>query len=318
MSELLTKIQELNDEDNYYELIELVEALPKTEQTAEMIGLLGRAYNNICKYEKAEETLLSIKDEMNGDRVWNYRLGYAYYYMGKFEEAIECFKVFLEAEPEDEHVLWFVKHAGYKIEERANIAEYQKANGLPWLASEHKGEEPFTNFDIANFWEEDVAKKATPPSAEAIAEVERELGYKLPESYIKFMSVQNGGYSNNNVALTKNPTTWSGTHVVAQGFVPIAKESEEMMDSIITHTKFMVSEWGYPEIGIAIADTPTAGHDLIFLDYRECGKDGEPKVSHVDQEVNYRISVLAENFEEFIRNLFDEETFDEIIGDYDE
>jgi hypothetical protein len=53
---------------------------------------------------------------------------------------------------------------------------------------------------------------------------------------------------------------------------------------------FWVAEWGYPDIGIYIADCPSAGHDMIALDYR---RPGEPPVVHVDQEWGYQITVLA-------------------------
>ncbi|MEV4500189.1 hypothetical protein AB0J84_31410, partial [Micromonospora arborensis] len=47
---------------------------------------------------------------------------------------------------------------------------------------------------------------------------------------------------------------------------------------------------------IYIADCPSAGHDMIALDYRS---PGEPTVVHVDQEWNYQITDLAPNFETF-------------------
>lgn len=49
---------------------------------------------------------------------------------------------------------------------------------------------------------------------------------------------------------------------------------------------------------------------MVFLDYRECGTQGEPKVVHIDQEADYKITPLADNFEEFIRGLVSEKTFD--------
>src|SRR5699024_6214462 len=59
-----------------------------------------------------------------------------------------------------------------------------------------------------------------------------------------------------------------------------------------------------------ICDCPSAGHDMIFLDYRECGAQGEPKVVHIDQECDYKITHLADCFEEFIRGLVSEDEFE--------
>jgi hypothetical protein len=67
---------------------------------------------------------------------------------------------------------------------------------------------------------------------------------------------------------------------------------------------------GYPDIGIYVCDCPSAGHDMVYLDYRKNGKDGEPEVVHIDQELDYSITFLAENFESFIRGLIHESVYD--------
>ena len=43
---------------------------------------------------------------------------------------------------------------------------------------------------------------------------------------------------------------------------------------------------------------------MIFLDYRECGPTGEPKVVRVDQEGDYSITLLADSFGDFIKQLY--------------
>lgn len=66
-------------------------------------------------------------------------------------------------------------------------------------------------------------------------------------------------------------------------------------------SQFMIDDWEYPAIGVAICDCPSAGY--VFLDYRECGSQGEPKIVHIDQECDYKITPLADSFEGFIRGL---------------
>jgi hypothetical protein len=42
---------------------------------------------------------------------------------------------------------------------------------------------------------------------------------------------------------------------------------------------------------------------MVCFDYRACGPSGEPHVVVVDQVCDYQITIVAENFEAFIRGL---------------
>ena len=172
---------------------------------------------------------------------------------------------------------------------------------------------PFEGFDLSDFWEEpgDCARKnyiEPPPTAEVIRQVEKELGYKLPESYIVLMQVQNGGFSKKSAFPTSTPTSWADDHIAIEGFLSIGWDKTYSLCGRMG-SRFMIEEWGYPDIGIAICDCPSAGHDMVFLDYRECGPQGEPKVVHIDQEDDYYITPLADSFEAFTRGLVDEEEY---------
>ncbi len=172
---------------------------------------------------------------------------------------------------------------------------------------------PFEGFDLTGFWNEPngYARKnyiEPPPTAEVIRQMEKELGYKLPESYIALMQVQNGGFSKKSAFPTSTPTSWADDHIAIEGFLSIGWDKTYSLCGKLG-SRFMMEEWGYPDIGIAICDCPSAGHDMVFLDYRECGPQGEPKVVHIDQEDDYYITPLADSFEAFIRGLVDEEDY---------
>lgn len=172
----------------------------------------------------------------------------------------------------------------------------------------------FEGFDFTDFWHEcayaDKKYVSAPPTDELIAEIEAEIGYKLPASYIWLMKQHNGGYPNNTACPSECPTSWANDHVGINGIMGIGREKPYSLCGSMG-TAFWLEEWDYPDIGVAVADCPSGGHDMIFLDYRACGRDGEPAVVHVDAEDDNRITKLADNFEQFIRSLRDEESYEE-------
>lgn len=147
------------------------------------------------------------------------------------------------------------------------------------------------------------------PNEELINSIEKELGYKLPEFYIEMMKIQNGGTPKNTCFPTNESTSWASDHVAITGIFGIGREKMYALCGDLG-SQFMIDEWGYPKIGICICDCPSAGHDMIMLDYRRNGNEGEPEVVHVDQESDYKITFLAENFETFIKGLVNTEVYD--------
>jgi len=105
------------------------------------------------------------------------------------------------------------------------------------------------------------------------------------------------------------PTSWADDHIAIAGFLSIGKDKPYSIGGNFG-TRFWLEEWGYPDIGIAICDCPSAGHGMIFLDYRACGPEGEPQVVHVDQESDYEITFVAKSFESFICGIVSEEVYD--------
>jgi hypothetical protein len=170
----------------------------------------------------------------------------------------------------------------------------------------------FSSFDMTDFWEPcDYALDeyvGRPVDDALIRRTEQVLGYKLPPAYIEFMRFQNGGIPRRTMHRTKVRTTWAHDHIAITGLYSIGDEKPCSLCGQFG-SKLWLEEWGYPPIGVYFADCPSAGHDMVCLDYSECGPTGEPRVVHVDQEWDYKVVVLAENFEMFIRGLEDDSAF---------
>jgi hypothetical protein len=171
----------------------------------------------------------------------------------------------------------------------------------------------FGDYDMELFWKpSEYAEQeyvGAPFTDEHVAALERELTYQLPASYVEFMGYQNGGIPRKTTHRTQERTSWANDHICVHGMFSIGREKpSSLCGSFGSH--FWRDEWGYPAIGIYFADCPSAGHDMVCLDYQECGPSGEPRVVHVDQEWDYKITFVAERFEAFIRGLESDEAFE--------
>lgn len=169
-----------------------------------------------------------------------------------------------------------------------------------------------STFDLSRFWEEsDYAREeyvGVPLIEEMIHSVQSELGYRLPNAYIELLRNQNGGIPTKTCHRTSRPTSWAEDHVTIAGIYGLDPGRSSSLCGEFG-SEFWIEEWGYPDIGVYFADCPSAGHDMLCLDYRECGPSGEPRVVHVDQESDYEITSVAESFQAFLRGLEDESAF---------
>ena len=316
------QLEQWNDEDEYTRCIQALNAIPEDWRNYRTAYALARALENYAiigdhdegtlkfkrdkALQRAIEVLESVREEGQDKAEWNMRMAYGYQYLyGQEEKAIPYAQRWAELDPEDENASAVIQECKAEIRKRQR-SQKKKAKFVP-------GDTPFEGFDLTNFWDDNwYALKeyvSDPPSDELIASVEEELGYKLPAAYIWLMKQHNGGIPVNTCYPCDEPTCWSDDHVAITGIFGIGREKSCSLCGELG-SQFMIDEWEYPAIGVAICDCPSAGHDMIFLDYRVCGPQGEPAVVHVDQENDYKITHLADSFEEFIRGLEHESLYD--------
>ena len=135
MQDLIKKINELNDADEYSKCIELIEEVPEAERGYELTVLLGRAYSNlgvlgdhkekaesdgvdIFLMEKAVNIFESVRLQGMDDWYWNCRMAYALWMMsGRELEALAHARKWQELNPDDEDAPHLIKTIEEYVEE---------------------------------------------------------------------------------------------------------------------------------------------------------------------------------------------------------
>lgn len=126
-----------------------------------------------------------------------------------------------------------------------------------------------------------------------LEETEKAIGWKLPKSYIELLKLQNGGMINYN----EFEESWLS---VIYGISSNCNGLTDMYDN-------WINEWKYPNIGIPFGETQSAGHDMYFMDFGTVDKNGEPRIVLIDNESDNDVTVVANNFDEFLTKIYNHE-----------
>ena len=114
--DILKQCQKWHENNEYHKIIEALEGIE--ERTPEMDSQLARAYNNEADHrtpegrvmlKKALALLKPHEEYFEGDHCWNFRMGYAYYYLDQEGRALRYFEKALEARPGDEDTKEFIE-----------------------------------------------------------------------------------------------------------------------------------------------------------------------------------------------------------------
>lgn len=133
-----------------------------------------------------------------------------------------------------------------------------------------------------------------------VRRAEEDLGVRLPRSYVATLFLRNGGTPRRRCCPTPFPTSWAEDHFEISGIRGIGG-TWGIDSSSGTGSSYLIAEWGYPEIGVVICDTPSAGHDTVMLDYSGSGHGAEPAVVYVGEDrIPQRV---ARSFDEFLARL---------------
>lgn len=302
--ELLERLEAWHEEDEFEEIVDAITEITEEERDYVLISHLGRALNNLERYEEAVEQFLSVAEEGQDDPLWHYRIGLAYYYLEQYEHAREAFEMADRLEPGDEDTQEFLEwiRSKTKTDEKA-VETAHSAAGIS-IETASVGEAEF-----GDFWD-DSAETAehfvlAPPTDEQIAAVEEQLVFKLPASYIKMMKLHNGGVPRYRYFPVSDTDATEKRRIEVSGMLGIGREKRHSLCGE-AGSRFIIEQGGYPEIGVVLCEYPTES-EVVMLDYRASGNAGEPEVVHIDKNQGYKITWLAPDFDTFIRGLVNEE-----------
>lgn len=125
-----------------------------------------------------------------------------------------------------------------------------------------------------------------------INEAEAFLGYKLPQSFVEFLKIRNGGLLSD---------AYSECYLTAVLGLGENKDTSGSIQSVFDEWK---NDLQCPDIGIPFGETQSGGHDMYYLDYSATDENGEPRVVLVDNECGNSVSFVANNFREFIEKVY--------------
>ncbi len=157
-----------------------------------------------------------------------------------------------------------------------------------------------------SFWDTGIDHGVQPPLTDlAVSEAEQALDVRLPGPLLDLLRMQNGGQiaGSWNAFPTTRPTSWSADHVPFDGVMGLGRREGTLS---LFDSPYLVAEWGLPA-GVVVLSGD--GHYWIGLDYRTCGRYGEPSVAWFDADDASELA-LAPDFRSFLEGLTSADEFE--------
>ena len=180
---LMEQCRRWNENDEYQNIVDAIEALPKKERTPELDSELARAYNNLAGVEdrelfkKAIALLAPHEAYFEKDHSWNFRMGYAYYYLDQEGPALHYFKRALEALPGDEDTREFIEDCRKRLSMPTFAKNFRERTAEGWAAFEESEAELRQFMDRKD--QEGVAEQLIDRCKEALSAAFDDVSFEL-------------------------------------------------------------------------------------------------------------------------------------------
>ncbi len=108
-----------HEEDEHEKIVDRIMEIPQSDRDYDTVSLMARAMNNLERYDEALQQLLTIAKLGEDDPLWHFRVGYSYYYLEQYEEALREFEITDKLDPEDSDTLTLLDWSRGKV----NVAD---------------------------------------------------------------------------------------------------------------------------------------------------------------------------------------------------
>lgn len=189
--QILRKVNDWDDVENYQAIVDFIESLPAEDRTNNVLSELGRAYNNLHWQDQSEDSqkhlhqairvFKYLEAEQNDNPKFHYRIGYSYFFLGDAENAKKYFlkeKALRGDEPDERGVDDYLEYIEKALEKGVSCIDVMNGG---------RGKIQYPLEDFLDLVQEKapalrgiLAKGA---SEEAITAFENEVGETLPEAF---------------------------------------------------------------------------------------------------------------------------------------
>ena len=120
VGKMLEIVADLDEKEDYRGIIRLLEAEPDDERHPALTFELARACNNAAEFGGSEllraiRLLESVRDRYENTHKWQFRMGYALFYLEREEEALPCFERAEALQKGDQDSLEFMRLCRFQM-----------------------------------------------------------------------------------------------------------------------------------------------------------------------------------------------------------